>query len=310
MSNNGTIAGWLAPNLAYGAAWTSSGTYSSGALYPMISFTPAAMVRFQNTLQISNYEYQCDWFRPGQVTTSSHVDTMPSITFDLGASTSVSSVTIFNRADGSQNRFSQFQLLLGNTPPPNATWGVVSGGNYSTWTMGPLTCNPPCYIQSMAILISGAASFPCTGVGRYFTVQQMGSDNIMNLCALFVAGPTAPNANGLQTASPAPLHSWAVSSSSFTDTGTAPLTALLYGSAVAVPGSGLYFPPTGSPYVCLPALTFGRHRHFVCYLGSARLIHILAAHLQFWRGQSSEQLHWRRSIQLHIPPQWDFKRCF
>ena len=70
------------------------------------------------------------------------------------------------------------------------------------------------------------------------------------------APPPALSA-ALTASSTPPLHNYALSGSTWTDSGSAPLAATLSGGAAALPGSGLYFPPTGSPYACMPALLLG-----------------------------------------------------
>ena len=187
----------LAHNLAYGAAWTCSGTWGGSP-----NADPGVMLRFENAVQITNYTMQCSCAgghcdgAPAAVMHSGCFDTMPSVTIDMGAPTAVSSVAIYNRADCCQDRFAQFRILLGNSAPPNAAWGQVSTGNSSTWTNSPLSFNPICYIQNSTLNMGDVGAFPCVGTGRYLTLQQTSrrydGDTCMNLCALFVYSPPLP----------------------------------------------------------------------------------------------------------------------
>ena len=257
-------------SLAYGAPWTCSGTGSAFTSNSLSLFSPSTLLRFQNVGQITNYPAQCNLGIGGGMV-SSCTDTMPSVTIDLGASTALTSVTIFNRADCCQSRFAQFQILLGNSPPPYAAWGLVSLGNASSWTNAPLSFNPACYVQNTTINIGNSAQFPCVAAGRYLTLQQTFSSNggndacgqtAMNLCALFAYGPSSSPVvfAPLVAASPPPLHNWALSGSTWSDSGTSPLPVTLFGGAAVLPGTGLSFQPTASqpsPYACIPSLVLG-----------------------------------------------------
>lgn len=46
-------------------------------------------------------------------------------------------------------------------------------------------------------------------------------------------------------------------SPAWTDAGSVPIAATLYGTVTFTPSSGLYFPPTGNPYVYLPSVPLG-----------------------------------------------------
>ena len=258
-------------NLAYGAPWTCSGIYQSNPYN-----SPALLLRFQSEYQIRSFSSQCAWSltassgcyaSAGCDGTFSRLDSMPYVTIDLGAPTLVTSVTIYNRADGSTSRFGQFQILLGNNPPSSPAWGLVSTGSSSTWSTSPLTNNPACYTQNATAFLAQSASYPCQATGRYLTLQQTfdGVNNEvggMNLCALFAFGPSSSAVVvPLVAISPPPLHNWALGGgSTWSDSGTSPLPITLFGGAAVLSGTGLSFQPTASqpsPYACIPNLVLG-----------------------------------------------------
>lgn len=112
-------------NLAYNAVWAASSVYNSNAFND-----PDAALRFQSVSQITTYATQCALSNTSfQVfsTDFSANDTMPYVTIDLGAAYNISSLTIFNRADCCQDRFSQFQILV-RAPPRTSPNSQASCG--------------------------------------------------------------------------------------------------------------------------------------------------------------------------------------
>ena len=107
----------------------------------------------------------------------------------------------------------------------------------------------------------------------FFTTNPLGADATTFLDYVTLASSTPPPlppplppppsppppslAPALTSSSSVPLHRYALSGSSWIDTGSAPIPANLYGGAAPLQGTGLYFPPAGTPYACMPALALG-----------------------------------------------------